>query len=98
MTQTLEFRVSELIKGLSKYTRFKKSGGLLYLPQAFINEQRFPFDAGDSLEVSVENERLIVRKIRWWEMLDWAQMSPSAIRRLPVEIQTGIERMQRENT
>ena len=78
-------------KGFARLRRYRQSGGRLYLPEKLLSDSQFPFEDGEVLEIEIGNDSLILRRVEWWEMLDWETM-PKVFRKLPPEIREKIER------
>jgi len=68
---------------------FSKSGARLYLKQELLNAPGFPFQPDEILKIEIRDDRLVISKPRWWEMLDWNQMH-TVWRTLPPEIKQEI--------
>jgi len=78
-------------EAFTRFRRYPKSGGRLYIPQKVVSDPAFPFKDEDIVLVKVASDTVILRQAEWWEMLDWETM-PQVYEKLPEEIKQKIER------
>ena len=68
---------------------YAKSGARLYIPQRLLDHPEFPFMDDETMKVEILDDKLVLSKPEWWEMLDWNQM-PQVWRTLPEEIKVKV--------
>jgi len=78
-----------------RFKHYKKSGAMLYVKNKLAKNGNWPFEAGEMVKITIENERVIETRMRWFEMLDW-EGNPDMYARLRPEIkeemkQSGIQ-------
>ena len=76
--------------GFGRIRFFKKSGARLYIPEKVIRDSNFPFKEDEIVKIEIGNDNLKLRRVEWWEMLDWKTM-PGAFSKLPDEIKEKIK-------
>jgi len=74
-----------------RFKRFRKSGARLYVPDRLYRDADFPFEDGEVVKISIEEDRVVQEKAEWWALLDWSKL-PDAYSKLPREIREAIEK------
>ena len=68
---------------------FNKSGARLYLKQELLNNPGFPFEDDEVLKVEIVEDKLVLSRPEWWEILDWDEL-PLVWRTLPEDIKAKV--------
>lgn len=66
-----------------------KAGAHLCLKQELLKSPEFPFESDEMLKIEIQDDKLVILRPQWWEMLDWNQV-PHAWKNLPPMIRLKI--------